>query len=95
MNQIDFVGGLPPSNAASVRAAIARNTRPSAAEEKAQLLLELGRMCQTPPQKVCNGSVNLTREWVACQKSGKALCLNTRASVVQLGIAIKNMQRFL
>lgn len=93
MNQIDFVGGLPPTNANTLRAV--RNTRASAAEEKAQLLLDLGRMCQTPPQRVRNGSVNLTREWIACQKSSKALCLNTRASVVQLGIAIKNMQRFL
>lgn len=47
MNQIDFVGGLPPAGPNALRAV--RNTRSSAAEEKAQLLLELGRMCQTPP----------------------------------------------
>lgn len=91
MNQIDFIGDLPPLRPFKD----VRNTRSSAAEEKAQLLLALGRLCQTPPQSVRNGSVNLTRDWIACQKKGLALAANSRASVNDLSIAVKNMRRFL
>ena len=90
MSQLDFFGGLPP--AAPFKDI--RNTRPSAAEEKARLCLDLIRLCQTPPKSVRNGSVNLTREWLACQRGSKALAANSRASVVALEMAIKSMQRF-
>lgn len=90
MNQLDFIGDLPPPRPFKD----IRSTRSSAAEEKAQLLLELGRLCQTPPQSVRNGSINLTREWMACQKTGRGLCANTRASIPHLTAAIANMRRF-
>lgn len=90
MNQLDFIGGLPPPPAFKD----IRNTRPSVAEEKARQRLELLALCRTPPESVRNGSVNLTRAWVAAQKKGKALAANSRASVVDLGLAIKAMQAF-
>lgn len=91
MNQIDFFGDLPPPRPFKD----IRSTRSSSAEEKAQLILELGRLCQNPPESVRNGSINKTRDWVACQKVGKALCANSRASAVQLTSAIANMRRFI
>lgn len=46
MNQLDFIGGLPQAPFKDIR-----NTRPSAAEEKAVLCLQLGRLCKTPPRR--------------------------------------------
>lgn len=60
MNQLDFVGDLPPTNANALRAV--RNTRPSSAEEKAQQLFELGRLCQTPPPE--------GQEWIGQPDAG-------------------------
>lgn len=41
MKQIDFIGDLPPPRPFKD----IRNTRSSSAEEKAQLVIELGRLC--------------------------------------------------
>lgn len=93
MNQLDFVGGLPSVAPAPFKDI--RNTRSMVAEEKARLCLELGALCKTPPSRVRNGSVNLTREWLNCQKKSIALAARARASVIELGMAVKNMRRFL
>jgi hypothetical protein len=93
MNQIDFVGGLPPMTAAQFKDI--RNTRPTVAEEKAALCLELGRLCTKPPESVANGGIELTRRWVAAQKTSLALARNSRASVVALSLAIKTMRGYL
>lgn len=91
MSQLDFIGGLPqPAPFKDIR-----NTRPTAAEEKAALCLELGRLCMRVPPVVQSGSIEKTREWVAAQKVGLALAKNARASVPQLTAAIANMRRFL
>jgi hypothetical protein len=90
MTQLDFIGGLPPPQGFRD----IRNTRSSAAEEKAQLCLELGRLCMRPPPGVVNGGVKLTRDWVASQKQGLALARNPRASIPQLTIAVKAMRGF-
>ncbi len=89
--QLDLVGDLPePRKFKDIR-----NTRPSVAEEKANLVLELGRLCATPPQSVANGSINLTRQWLATQKASKATAASARASVLDLDMAIKAMRAYL
>lgn len=91
MKQFDFIGQpeTPPQSFRDIR-----NTRPSVAEEKAQLTLILGRLCASVPHRVRNGSVNLTRDWMAAQKAAKSLAANSRASVLQLSGAIGAMRRF-
>lgn len=90
MNQIDFIGGgSVPKPFRDIR-----NTRPTVAEEKATLCLELGRLCSAVPPRVRNGSINLTREWVAVQKKARALVGNSRASVCELTAAITSMRRY-
>lgn len=72
-----------------------RNTRPTVAEEKATLSLELGRLCMSPPRSVVNGSIQTTRAWVEAQKSSLKMVKSSRASVQELTAAITNMRRFL
>lgn len=91
MNQFDFVGNMPPAPPFKD----IRNTRPSAAEEKAALCLELGRLCQKCPASVASGSINLTRNWVAAQKQARKIVANSRSSVAELSSAISNMMSFL
>lgn len=91
MRQLDMVGDLPPAPEFKD----IRNTRPSAAEEKAGLVWDLGRLCKTPPPGVVSGGIQLTRRWVAEQQKGLALCKNSRATVPQLTAAIAQMRAFL
>lgn len=90
MNQLDFVGNLPLAQATPGPG----NTRPSSAEEKATLLMQLGRLAHRVPECVRNGSIQKTREWVTVQKQAIALCANTRASVPQLTACLANLKRF-
>lgn len=65
-----------------------RNQRPSIAEEKAKLVLQLKRMVDKPPQHVINGGIATVRNWV----SAAAECRKVmRASVGDLERAINRM----
>ncbi len=92
MDQLNFLGGEP---VVTNPFKDIRNTRPSTAEEKAHLHMTLGRLCKTPPPKVLNGSVRLTREWLQHQKAGLALAGNARASVPQLTAQIATLRSYL
>lgn len=71
MSQLDFIGDLPPPRPFKD----IRPTRSSSAEEKAQLLLELGRLCQTPPP---------TRpQWIDQPDSGVGCLPEDRQGVVR------------
>jgi hypothetical protein len=63
MNQLDFIGGLPQAPFKDIR-----NTRPSAAEEKAALCLQLGRLCKTPPPE---GSERIGPDHARLARSGR------------------------
>lgn len=89
MKQPDFFGNSQEAPFKDIR-----NTRPSAAEEKANLCLELGRLCTKPPPGVVNGSVEYTRRWLAAQKDALAVAKNSRSSVARLTAAISNMRGF-
>lgn len=91
MSQLDFISDAPQQTLFKD----IRNTRPSVAEEKAELCLRLRAMCIKPPPSVVNGSIQRTREWLAAQKDALALVKGTRATVPQLQSAITNMTRFL
>lgn len=93
MNQLDFVGNLPPMSERQFKDV--RNTRPSAAEEKAALCLELGRLCLKVPDCVAQGSVEKTREWIAAQSAGLKLVKSARPSVPMLTAAIRTMRGYL
>jgi hypothetical protein len=71
-----------------------RSTRPTVAEQKAELALALGRLINRVPRDVQSGSVNLTREWLSARTKAAALVKSSRASVNELTAAISNMQRF-
>lgn len=90
MTQLDFIGGLPaPKPFKDIR-----NTRPGIADEKATLLLQLGRLIRTVPASVRSGSVDITRKWRAAQEKGIAVAKNTRASISDMTAAIANLRRF-
>lgn len=88
--QIDFIGGGAPTRARPEL----RNQRATISEQKAQLVLLLGRLCLSCPPSVRNGSVNLTRRWLEAQKRCKAVAGSTRASVTDLSLAIKEMSQY-
>lgn len=91
MSQLDFIGGgAQPAPFKDIR-----NTRPTAAEEKTALCLELGRLCMKVPPAIQSGSIEQTRAWAGAQKVALALVKNSRASIPMLTAAISNMRRFL
>jgi len=90
VKQNDWVGDLPPPRPFKD----IRSTRPSVAEEKAQLCLELGALCHAVPAAIRDGSIDKTREWITAQKAALKIAKNSRASVQELTAAINNMRRF-
>lgn len=90
MTQLDFVGGIDAPSSPRILG----NTRPSVAEEKASLCLELGRLLNKVPASIASGSIQKTREWMEAQKAALKLVKNVRAAVPQLTSAINNMRRF-
>jgi len=86
--QTDFIGGLPPP--APFRDI--RNTRPTVASEKAERLLELGRLITTVPGSVkTGGSVEQVRRWKHELGLSKKVAANSRASVNEINSAISRM----
>jgi hypothetical protein len=72
-----------------------RNTRPSVAEEKAQLCLALGEKVKRCPPSVASGSIQVTRAWVATQKAAIKVLKSSRSSVFDLQQAIKSMDQYI
>lgn len=93
MNQVDFIGG--GGQPVAPRVATQGNTRPSIAEEKAVLALQLGELVRRRvPPKVCNGSVQTTRDYMACLEQCKKLLKKGNASVQELNSAISKLSKF-
>jgi hypothetical protein len=89
--QADWVGGQPPDDH-YFRSL--RNFRPGVAQEKAELCLQIGRVCNKVPAAVCNGSINLTREWQAAREAAMKVVKGKNSSVHQLISALSSMSRF-
>jgi hypothetical protein len=92
MNQIDMLGGLPEPERKPFKDV--RNLRPTIAEEKAELCLRIGVLCKKPPASIINGSVQMTREWVAARKAAMATAGKARSTVPELTSAVSRMERF-
>lgn len=90
MKQTDFVGNLPPE---PPRKDI-RNTRPSVAEEKARLALELGRLLMAVPPEVRSGSINAVNRWKQVREAASKVAGAKRSSVQDLQYAIRSMQNW-
>lgn len=83
-----FGHGAPPQPLRDIR-----NTRPGVAEEKAQLLLRLGRLIDTIPPGVRDGSVQRVRAWRQARADAAKVAASKRASVQELQSAINRMDR--
>lgn len=92
MKQLDFVGGAMPSKQFLGQV---RDTKDRVAEEKAILCRQLGELMNKPPQKVVNGSVQLTRRWVADRQKAEKVAKGLRSSVADLHGAIAMMRFYL
>jgi hypothetical protein len=71
-----------------------RNTRPSAAEEKAQLALTLNQLCRTPPKSLGSASINTVRAWKDAHKSALKVLNSKSSSRTDLQSAINNLRRY-
>jgi len=92
MNQIDWVGSAAATAAKPFKDI--HNQRPSVAEEKARLCLELGSLINKVPARVRQGGVETTREWKAAREAAAKIAANSRSTVHQLTSAINNMRRY-
>ena len=91
MNQIDWVSGDQPQQAFRD----IRNTRPSAAEEKALIALELGRPINSiPPFIKSGGTVADVRDWKKLREECAKVAKSSRASVQELRSACSRMRPF-
>lgn len=86
MSQIDWIGDTPSKPFRDIR-----NQRPTVAERKAELALEIRTLALRPPPSVVNGSVQFVRRWRAVQEAAMKVSSNSRSSVVDLELAIKNL----
>lgn len=90
MTQLDWVGEAPAPKAFKD----IRNTRPTVAEEKAELALKLGRLCNKVPPSINGASVDGVRAWRKARDAAAKVAASKRSSVQELTAAISNMQRF-
>lgn len=86
----DLFGYTPPQRAFKDT----RNTRPSVAERKAELLLELGSLINRCPAKVRDGSVQVVRQWQHTRAAAAKIAANSRASIDDLTRAIGSMAAY-
>lgn len=90
--QTDWVSETTPKQAKPFKDI--RSTRPTVAEEKAQLLMQLGTLIHTCPICVRDGSVNTVRAWRATRDAAAKVAGNSRSSAQQIRTAINSMARY-
>lgn len=91
-DQSDWVGDTPPRVAKPFKDI--RNTRPTVAEEKAQLLLQLGALIRACPASVRDGSVNKVRAWLVIRGAAAKVAGSSRSSTQQIRTAINSMNGY-
>lgn len=69
-----------------------RNTRPSVAQQKAELLLELGRLIRSVPPEARDGSIQIVRLWKSRKEAAEKIANNSRSSVHDLTRSIASMR---
>lgn len=91
-SQLDFVGGLPDAPQKPFRDL--PPMRDSVAEEKAVLLLELGRLINTCPASVRNGSVQTVRTWRVERDKAAKVAGNKRSSRQEISSALNSLRKY-
>jgi len=71
-----------------------RNTRPTVAEEKAALCLELSRLCRVAPKSVAQGSINTVRAFTGELSRARKVLNKKTSSANDLRGAIEGVRRF-
>lgn len=71
-----------------------RNQRDAVAEKKAELCLQLSRLVAVVPASVRNGSIQITRAWIARQTKAKKVLANSRSSITDLTDAVAQMRAY-
>lgn len=91
MNQLDWVGGgkSPTKSFRDIR-----NQRPSTAERKAELCMEIKALALKVPAAVTGGSVQTVRRWRDAQEKAMKVAGSSRSSVVELELAVKLFDEF-
>ena len=64
-------------------------------EEKAVLSLQLTELTRRCPPSICNGSIQVTRKWLADQKAARSILGNKRSTVRDLMQACSKMRDYL
>lgn len=71
-----------------------RNQRPSVAEQKAALCMQLRALCNHPPQSVVSGGIGAVRAWKSVQAECCKVAAKATSTVPQLESAINRMRAF-
>ena len=91
MKQLDWVGNKP----AVTPFKDIRSTRDAVARRKAELCLEIGKLCNTAPAKIRDGgSVNSVREWKFLREAAMKCAGSKRSSVVELEYHERQMREW-
>lgn len=89
MEQLDWVSTAPARPFKDIR-----NTRPSVAQQKAEMLLRLGDLInKIPPNVKGGGSINDVRNWRIGREAAAKVAKSTRSSTAEITSAISNMER--
>lgn len=72
-----------------------RNQRDSVADEKAQLCKKLNELLRKAPESLGSASVQVVREWRGDHARSLKILQSKRSSRVELGLAIKLMQKYM
>lgn len=90
MQQLDWVGDTKPKKARDIG-----NTRPTTAEEKARLCLELGELLKRIPASIkSGGTVQTVRQFKEAHKTAEKVVGNKRATVEELKYQIRAIARW-
>lgn len=71
-----------------------RNQRPSVAEQKATLCMQLRELCNRPPQKIIDGGVMHVVAWKSVRAECAKIIAKSTSTVPQLESAINRMKAF-
>lgn len=88
--QLDWIGG----GTVAKRFRDIGNQRPSTAERKAELCMEIKQLALKVPRSVTTGSVQTARQWRAAQERAMKVAGSSRSSVIELELAVKELEVF-
>lgn len=87
MKQLDWVTAVDSASFRDIR-----NQKPSTAQEKAILLMTLGKLLRTVPDHIKSCSVQAVREWRAAHARAAQIAAGKKSSVHDIQHAIASMR---